>query len=120
MGFIPIFITLGGFVFLFVMLVNNNLNSKKKSYFMRLEVLKKMLAEAYPTITVSDNVDLKALEHRYREVKNSATSSIDATAADIRINSEFAACKLARFQYQRLKETKPYYFVAKLFGHADI
>ncbi len=119
MGFIPIFITLGGFVFLFVMLVNYNLNSKKRSFFIRLEALKKMVAEAYPTITVSDNVELKALEHLYRETKNRPPSSIEALI-DTKINSQFAACKMARFQYQQLKETKPYYFVAKLFGHADI
>jgi len=119
MGFIPIFITLGGFVFLFVMLVNYNLNSKKKAFFICLEALKKMVIEAYPKIAVGDEVDLKALEHRYRDAKKSPTSSSDASA-DTKINAQFAACKMARFQYQQLKDTKPYFFVAKLFGHADI
>lgn len=119
MGFIPIFITLGGFVFLFVMLVNYNLNSKKKTYFNQLESLKKKLKETYPAIPVGDNLQLKALELRFREINNQATPTIDL-AAKAKINSQFAACKMARFQYQQLRETKPYFFVASIFGHAAI
>ncbi|WP_158861447.1 hypothetical protein [Lunatibacter salilacus] len=119
MGFIPIFISLGGFVFLFVMLVNYNLNSKKKLYFFRLVSLKKIVSEAYPAIPVGDDVELKALEHQFREAKKQSISSHDASV-DTKIDSQFAACKMARFQYQRLKDTKPYFFVAKLFGHEDI
>lgn len=119
MGFIPIFITLGGFVFLFIMLVNNNLNSKKKSFYLRLEALKKIVSETYPTVSVSGEINLKTIEQQFREEINSTTSPT-RNEADKQINSQIAACKLARFQYQRLKDTKPYYFVAKLFGHADI
>lgn len=119
MGFIPIFISLGGFVFLFAILVNYNLNSKKKSYFNRLESLKKLVSEAYPTIPTEDTVELKTLERQFREMKKRSLSSNDRSA-DTKIDSQIAACKMARFQYQQLKETKPYYFVAKVFGHADI
>ncbi|HSI76762.1 MAG TPA: hypothetical protein VK957_12740 [Lunatimonas sp.] len=119
MGFIPIFISLGGFVFLFTMLVNYNLNSKKKSYFIQLESLRKMVTEAYPAQPIGDDMELKALEHQFREAKKQSKSSNDASV-DIKIDSQFVACKMARFQYQQLKETKPYFFVAKLFGHADI
>ena len=119
MGFIPIFITLGGFVFLFMMLVNHNLNSKKKAYYNGLEALKGMVTDAYPTVSVGDKTDLKSLELHYREARNRAVSPKGDPGND-RINKQFAACKLAKFQYQQLKDTKPYYFVATLFGHADI
>lgn len=119
MGFIPIFISLGGFVFLFAMLVNYNLNNKKKSYFNRLESLRKLVSESYPTIPMGDLVELKALEQQFREKKKRSQSS-NESSADTKIDSQIAACKMARFQYQQLKETKPYYFVAKVFGHADI
>lgn len=104
---------------MFIMLVNYNLNSKKKAYFIRLESLKKMLIEAYPTLPVGDGLELKPLELQFRKKKNRSTSSEDASVDTI-INSQFAACKMARFQYQQLKDTKPYFFVAKIFGHSDI
>ncbi len=119
MGYIPIFISLGGFVFLFAMLVNYNLNSKRKLYFIRLEDLKKMISEAYPTLPVGDNMNLQELELQYREKKKDISFSNNASV-DSKINSQIAACKMARFQYQQLKETKPYFFVAKVFGHRVI
>jgi hypothetical protein len=119
MGFIPIFITLGGFVFLFVLLVNYNLNSKRKTYFSQVEALKKMLNDTYPEMSVEEDSELKAMELQYREKSNRAKPSNDMTA-DAKINSQFAACKMARFQYQQLRETKPYFFVAKIFGHTAI
>jgi hypothetical protein len=119
MGFIPIFITLAGFVFLFVMLVNQNLNSKRKAYFLNVEVLKKMVVNAYPTVPITGKIELKRLEQKYREAKKQEMSK-KGDELDKQIDAQLAACKMARFQYQQLKDTKPYYFAAKLFGHRDI
>jgi len=119
MGFIPIFITLGGFVFLFLMLVNQNLKNKRRSFLFRVEALKQRIAEVYPGSAIPPGADLAALEKSFVNARNAETSITNDQATE-QIKSEFAACKMARFQYQQLRATKPYSYVALLFGHKDI
>lgn len=116
MGFIPIFITLGGFVFLFVMLVNHNLNQKKKSYYAKRTELNEVLGAINSSGSFTNELDLAQMERAYLDLKATA---IDSTSLQ-RVKGLVVDMRRIKFQYQNLKDTKPYYYVGKLFGHSDI
>ena len=104
---------------MFLMLVNQNLKNKRRSFLFRVEALKQRIAEVYPGSAIPPGADLAALEKSFVNARNAETSITNDQATE-QIKSEFAACKMARFQYQQLRATKPYSYVALLFGYKDI
>ncbi|WP_114752169.1 hypothetical protein [Pleomorphovibrio marinus] len=116
MGFIPIFITLGGFVFLFMMVVHQHFKGKKRLYF-------RILGEIEALLFPGKNVDaahpnLKGLEQHLLALRETGQSTPpeDLQRAGMLIKE----AKLLRHQYQELRNTKPYSFVAQLLGHSAI
>ncbi|WP_209331950.1 hypothetical protein [Lunatimonas salinarum] len=114
MGFVPIFITLGGFVLLFSLLVNYNMGAKRKRYLALLDELRTQLDHRFSQPLPSD---LKGLEYRYQELKKGTSVSSEGLE---RLGKLLQDAKRARHQYLQLIGTKPYEFVAKLFGHRPI
>ena len=109
MGFIPIFVTLGGFIFLFMIVVSTSIKNKKKQFQQSFEELKNSLHITEELPATRDN--LKYLENIYLDKKRS-----EPMPAKV----ELAQAKLHLFRYNRLLEKKPYSFVAALTGHRVI
>jgi len=109
MGFIPIFLTLGGFIFLFVIVVSTSIKNKKKEFQMSFDQLK-------ASLNTKENLDasrenLTRLENLYLKKNEEERKSHKA---------ELSQTKLHLFQYNRLLKKKPYSFVATLTGHQPI
>ncbi|KEO72371.1 hypothetical protein [Anditalea andensis] len=109
MGFIPIFLTLGGFVFLFTIVVSTSIKNKRKAFDMSFDKLKESLSLKEDMIASRES--LVRLENEYLSKKE----------AD-RIPSKVALSqtKLYLFQYNRLLKKRPYSFVASLIGYHPI
>lgn len=113
MGFVPIFITLGGFVFLFVLLVQQNLRQKKRSFNTDLHSLALQVQD--PGMTPPETLvreGLESLEKRLRSA-NAAAEKMERRE----FGELLARAKRTRYEYNHLLRTKPYSFVASLFGH---
>ncbi|WP_143961767.1 hypothetical protein [Litoribacter populi] len=109
MGFIPIFLTLAGFIFLFFMVVENSLKNKQKAFEEQFYLLKEQLAIKEPmkptraNLVSMEDLYLKQEKDRRGEAKQYLSQS-----------------KLFLYQYNRLLKKKPYSFVAKISGRQSI
>lgn len=116
MGFVPIFITLGAFVFLFSVLVSHNMGLKKKKYLAIVEDLRGRLALTVSAASL-ESAGLKNLEQIFHQQRQANKLSPDEVTTFLHL---FQQAKLSRRNYLVLIQTKPYEFVAKLFGHRPI
>lgn len=109
MGFIPIFLTLAGFIFLFFIVVSTSIKNKKNDFANSFDKLK-------ASLTI--NEDLKANRENLTYLENLylQNKEVDRQA----IKAELSQTKLYLFQYNRLLKKKPYSFVATLTGHQPI
>lgn len=122
MGFIPIFITLGGAVMLFMMVVNITLKTKKNQVFNLqakvLEELQKIGGESVIDLRINSN-DTTALKATYMRVKNKLDDS-EKAIFEKEIRKPFQTAKLIKSQYNELLKKRPYSTVAKLLGYSAI
>jgi len=109
MGFIPIFLTLGGFIFLFIIVVSTSIKNKKKEFDMSFERLRASLDIREDL--EANRANLTRLENQYLQ-KNEEDRKI--------LKAELSQTKLYLFQYNRLLKKKPYSFVATLTGNQPI
>lgn len=109
MGFIPIFLTLGGFIFLFIIVVSTSIKNKKKEFEKSFDSLKESLG--IKNYLNADRENLSYLEglHLHKMEAERQTSKV-----------ALSQTKLYLFQYNRLLKKKPYSFVATLTGHQPI
>ncbi|MDO9550897.1 hypothetical protein [Rhodonellum sp.] len=122
MGFIPIFITLGGAVMLFMMVVNMTLKTKKNQVLNLqakvLEELQKIGEQGKMDLKLDPN-DTTALKAVYIQVKNNLGEK-DKAIFEKEIKKPFQTAKLIKSQYNELLKRKPYSIVAKLLGYNAI
>ncbi|MBD3627347.1 hypothetical protein [Cyclobacterium sp.] len=124
MGFIPIFISLGGFVFLFVILVHYNLLQKRKNMQTALQQISGLMGDLGMGKTDEHQnsfpvIDLSKAERLFREMRNSPRTANDPERTNL-LEEKILQAKRIRYEYNKLLKTKPYSFVAKLLGHRDI
>lgn len=109
MGFVPIFLTLAGFVLLFIMVVSHSIKSKKEQYKTTMATLLKLLGmestEPFPT------------DELIGQQLTRLSSESSASDSPSRL---FGKAKLLKHQYNQLIETMPYKIVAKITGHHSI
>ena len=122
MGFIPIFITLGGAVMLFMMVVNITLKTKKNQVFNLqanvLEELQKIGGKGVMDLRL-DSTDATALKAAYIQVKNNLGDN-EKAIFEKEIKKPFQTAKLVKSQYNDLLKKRPYSIVAKLLGYNAI
>lgn len=120
MGFVPIFITLGGFVFLFVLLVHQNMRQKKSVFSSAWKDLEHQLQQHQKTpANKLAPGDLEGAEKSYRSLQKAASE--DAGQMDTATFNELLLhLKRARYEYNNLVRMRPYSFVANLFGHRPL
>lgn len=123
MGYIPIFLYLGSFLFLFVLVVNNSIKSKKKQYQESLGKLLDVLKEngkAFPEMastTLPSN--LEGAEKYYASLKETAGEE-KTTLLRQRVRPLLGRVRQQQYWYNNTIKTKPYSFVAGLFGHSPM
>ena len=110
MGFIPILLTFGGFVFLFALVVNQSIKAKKEQYKTALS----QLAETLHLEKKDQNFNMGEIEVEIKKAKDLDPQKIKT--AKILLGK----AKLLRHQHNELIITKPYSFVAKSFGYHAI
>lgn len=119
MGFIPIFITLGGAVMLFMMVVNITLKTKKNQVFNLqakvLEAMQKIGGKEVMDLKL-DATDITAMKATYSQVKNKLKDN-ERALFEKEIKKPFQTAKLIKSQYNELLKKKPYSIVAKMLGY---
>ncbi|MDO6436383.1 hypothetical protein Q4534_03145 [Cyclobacterium sp. 1_MG-2023] len=120
MGFIPIFITLGGFVFLFVMLVHQNLKQKKNKIKQELSII----SSEFKSILNLANKGLPdpnvyTIEEAIKTLQTMGgmKNAVEFQSLVSGIRQKLGEIKRIRYEHNKLVETKPYSFAAKLTGH---
>lgn len=110
MGFIPILLTFGGFIFLFALVVNQSIKSKKEQYKTALLQLAGLL-----------NLEMKNQDFNIDEIEAEIKKINDLDSQKTKsLKVLLGKAKLIRHQYNELIATKPYSFVAKPFGYQAI
>lgn len=125
MGYLPIFLYLASFIFLFLLVVSNSLKNKRKQYQVALEELSLRL-KAYgpknpdPHIT-ADTVTLEEVEQEYQQLKAGTGAADGKTATQLnQIKLAMGRVRQQQYWYNNMLKTKPYSLVAKLFGYKPL
>jgi hypothetical protein len=124
MGFIPIFITLGAFVFLFIAIVHQNFQKKKKEFQTNLDEFIGLTTRLHRELDAPDllpeDKNLENFERHYYGLKKLPEFDSRHESLTLSVKSKLVACKKARYQYQSLLTKKPYSMVASIMGHKAI
>lgn len=120
MGFIPIFLTLGASIFLFAMVVHQNLKQKKlllKAELVNIALLiDRILEKDKNGFNTPEVLTIKDAEELLKSVIRNK-EDLESQQQINTIHQKLNTIKRVRHDYNKLIETKPYYFVAVLFGH---
>jgi hypothetical protein len=123
MGFIPIFLYLGGFIFLFMMVVANNLKNKRllyqKSFGQLVSNLRELDEDLTMQTTPLEKLKLGEVERYYQSLKINANEERLAFLKQ-KVKPTLAQTKLHLYWYNKLIKAKPYNFVAKIMGYSPI
>ncbi len=118
MGFIPIFLTLGGSAILFIMVVRQSMMNKKLLF----EELMNKISESLPNFLVSQN-SIKPTLESVKEGISKCKSQIkeqEKVVFENQILYPLRQAKLVRMQYNNLIKKRPYSFVAFIFNYKAI
>ena len=125
MGYLPIFLYLASFIFLFLVVVSNSIKNKKKQYHTSLEELSARL-KAYSdrhsdgVLTVEAKT-LEEAEQQYDRLKSHADPSDQLASTPLnKIKHSLGRVRQQQYWYNNMIKTKPYSFVASLFGHKPL
>jgi hypothetical protein len=122
MGYLPIIITLSGFIGLFFLVVNQSPIAKKKAI---LEILQSLYDGLGKTDSNLQNpTDLQAdtlqrIDGEYLRAKATLNGNTQ-TPFEKEIRPIYQSLKVTIAQYNKLIDKKPYSFVAKLMGHKPL
>lgn len=125
MGYLPIFLYLASFIFLFLLVVSNSLKNKRKQYQVALEELA-LRVKAYgpknpDPHSTADTVTLEEVEQEYQQLKAHTGAADGKTATQLnQIKLAMGRVRQQQYWYNNMLKTKPYSLVAKLFGHKPL
>ena len=125
MGYLPIFLYLASFIFLFLLVVNNSIKSKRKQYQASLDDLSSRLqgyaVRAAGAHVIAPAVTLEQAEHRFQELKSMSDPYNQEEAASLtQLRLALGRVKQQQYWYNNMVRTKPYSFVARIFGHKPL
>src|SRR5690554_4847414 len=113
MGFIPIFLYVASFIFLFIMVVSNSIKNKKKNYYRALENLVDHLKQVEENLQGQElpleELSLAEVEKYYWSLKTGS----DIQKQEIfnqNIKPSLSQAKLHLYWYNNMIKTKPYSF----------
>ncbi|HLT06511.1 MAG TPA: hypothetical protein VK014_03235 [Cyclobacteriaceae bacterium] len=121
MGYLPIFLYLASFVFLFLLVVNNSIKNKRKQFEATLaEVaarLKGYAANGAGTGILSEAKSLEEADQQYQTLRASIAQDPAHSAWLTQTKMALGRLKQQQYWYNNLIKSMPYSIVAKLFGH---
>lgn len=116
MGFIPIFITLGGSVLLFILVVRQGIKSKRSQYSQFCNETW-IGVQAILSDESESNPNFEELRKKYLEAK---LKTKEIAQFDKEVRKPFQQAKLIQSQHNLFIAKKPYSYVARLFGYKAI
>jgi hypothetical protein len=125
MGYLPIFLYLASFIFLFILVVNNSIKSKRKQYQAALDDLAVRL-QGHAEKAAGRNIGATATtieqaEQQYQQLKASANPGEPQEVASLnQLKFALGRVRQQQYWYNNMVKTKPYSFVAQLFGRGTI
>jgi hypothetical protein len=122
MGYLPIIITLAGFVGLFWLVVNQSILTKKKSILQLQRAFFDGLEKSGSLTKNNANLSkesLRIIDSEYQKVKSNLTAKTESTFQK-EIKPVYHSLKITVSQYNKLIGQKPYSFVAKGMGHKPL
>ncbi|MCH7414962.1 hypothetical protein MM213_15785 [Belliella sp. R4-6] len=114
MGFIPIFLTLGGAVLLFIMVVRQSLKSKKKQFDTLCVATWTGLSQISPEAS-GETPSFEKINNLYKKAKSELKDD-QLGFYNSQIKKPIQEAKLIRIHYNNLVAKRPYSFVAKIFN----
>lgn len=123
MGYVPIFLYLGSFILLFVLVVNVSIKNKKKLYQTSLEDLFNQLKDFSTHFSETESIlevsDFEGAESFYLSLRLGSDKEKLHWLTQ-KIKPLMGRTRQQKYWYNNLLQTKPYSFVAWLFGHRPI
>jgi|SRR5690606_6482445 len=125
MGYLPIFLYVASFIFLFLLVVNNSIKSKRKQYQASLDDLATRF-QGYPVKATAANTatpafSLEQAERQLQELKAKSDPEKQEEAAYLaQLRLALGRVRQQQYWYNNMVRTKPYSFVAKIFGHRTL
>lgn len=126
MGYLPIFLYLFSFIFLFALVVVNNIKNKKSQYRKAADDLVTGLKAYSKSLSGGKGIppelsDLQDAEQYYLSLRSVSDQSDHINADRLKeLGLLLRRTKLQQHWYNDMVTTKPYSFVARLFGHQPI
>lgn len=118
MGFIPIFITLGGSVLLFILVVRQGIKSKRSQFFQFCDDTWQGI-QTLKSVENKNKSDFEELRKNYIDAKSNLKTE-ELNLFDKEVRKPFQQAKLIQSQHNLFIAKKPYSFVARLFGYRAI
>lgn len=122
MGFLPIIITLAGFIGLFFLVVNQSIISKKKAILnIQGELLKGLEKFGFDLKKESGltHQNFQMIDQEYQKAKSELNPQ-NQKSFEVSIKPEYQLLKITVSQYNKLIKKRPYSFVAKSMGHKHL
>ncbi|MGY6521599.1 MAG: hypothetical protein ACXIUD_07715 [Mongoliitalea sp.] len=119
MGYLPLFLTFGGFIMLFMMVVSSTFNNKKKRLIQLSEQALSIMHGLDQSIQIQAAGNTQAVEQAIQgfQDKKEAFLKANPEVVEKELLPAMKNLKLAKAGYNQLLAEKPYSFVGKLMGH---
>lgn len=114
MGFIPIFITLGGSVMLFILVVHQGIKSKRSQFFYFCQATSDGI-QSINSENKKSKYDFEELKNKYQDTKSKLKNNQLKFFND-QVRKPYQQAKLIQSQHNKFIAKKPYSFVARLLG----
>ncbi|MFD2036750.1 hypothetical protein ACFSKL_18240 [Belliella marina] len=114
MGFIPIILTLSGAIMLFLMVVYQSLQSKKKQFEIRCKETWSGMAKINPEI-LEATPNFEKIQSTYKTIKSELRDD-QLGLYNTEIKRPLQEAKLIRIHFNNLISKKPYSFVVRIFN----
>jgi len=119
MGYLPLFLTFGGFIMLFMMVVSSTFSNKKKRLIQLSEQALSImhgLDQSTPVQGASNKQTVKQAIQDFQAKKEAFLKS-NPEVMEKELLPTMKNLKMAKAGYNQLLAEKPYSFIGKLMGH---
>lgn len=122
MGYLPLFLTFGGFIMLFMMVVSSTFSNKKKRLLQLSEQALSIMHGLDQSIQVQGAGSKQAVEQAIQgfQAKKEDFLKSNPEVMEKELLPTMKNLKMAKAGYNQLLAEKPYSFIGKLMGHQPI
>lgn len=119
MGYLPLFLTFGGFIMLFMMVVSSTFSNKKKRLIQLSEQALSIMHRLDQSTPVQGASNKQTVEQAIQDfqAKKEAFLKSNPEVMEKELLPTIKNLKMAKAGYNQLLAEKPYSFIGKLMGH---